>query len=591
MRWKSLAVLAVLFVGLATFFYVYEVRQGPAREKAEVEKDRLWKGLESKDIEEVAITRGSETIRLKKSGETWSLTAPVEARAESRPVEDLLLSLATVRVEREIDPNPTKLEDFGLKEPAAEITFKAKGEERKIHLGAKNPTGIWVYGQEGGKPAVLLVPDSLLRDAQKSASDFRDRTLLAFERKDVKGIEVHPRGGPRLEAQLKGADDWQVTAPVAVPADRESISNLIEALRGAKVREFVTQPPKTPGEYGLDQPVRLVLWIGEEKTRASRVLRFGNAVPDKKAVYAQREGDPTVFLVEETLWKAVPTAVGALRDKTVFSYDRGKLERVELESPKGKVALAAESGAWRITAPAQLPADDNRVNQLLWGARDLRAKEFVADDTKRLAQFGLDRPQVRLTVWEKDAKEPKTLLLAPAKEKGQAYATSTGGTGGSESVVLVEAKVLEDLTRSAQDLRDRSLFAAFETKDVTRVQIERKGQTLVLERTGEEEWQLVAPRRGKARGMRVSELVWAFRNLKWRELVATEAPEAARYGLEPPAATVTLSKKDGKVVVVLAVGKREKDDTYVRVPGQPQLYAVESKTLGEVPSSAEDLLL
>jgi len=587
MRWKSIAVLAILFVGLATFFYVYEVRQGPAREKAALEKDRLWKGIESKDIEEVAITRGGETIRLKKTGEAWGLAAPVEAKAESRPVEDLLLTLATARVEREIDPNPTKLEDFGLQPPAVGITFRAKGQEHRINLGAKNPTGIWAYAQEGSKPAVILVPDSLLRDAQKSVADFRDRTVVAFERKDVKGIEVHPATGPRLETQLKGTDDWQVTSPLAVPADREQISNLIEALKGARVKEFVTAPPKTPNEYGLERPVRLVLWLGEEKSRASQVLRFGNAVPDKKAVYAQREGDPTVFLVEETLWKAVPTSVGALRDKTVFSYDRTKVERVELESPKGKVSLATEGGAWRITAPVQLPADDTRVNQLLWGARDLRAKEFVADDAKRLAPFGLDRPQVRLAVWEKDAREAKVLLLAPAKEKDRVYATS----GGGAPVVLVEAKVLEDLTRSAQDLRDRSLFAAFETKDVTRVQIERKGQTLVLERTGEEDWQLVAPRRGKARGARVSELLWALRSLKWRELVTESAQDAGRYGLEPPVATVSLSRKDGKAVAVLALGKREKENAYVRVPGQPQVYAVESKGLGEIPSSAEDLLL
>ena len=39
MRWKTTAVLAVLLVGLGTFFYVYEVRQGPAREKAASEKD------------------------------------------------------------------------------------------------------------------------------------------------------------------------------------------------------------------------------------------------------------------------------------------------------------------------------------------------------------------------------------------------------------------------------------------------------------------------------------------------------------------------------------------------------------------------
>jgi hypothetical protein len=586
MKWRTTAVLAVLLVGLAVFFYVYEVRQGPAREKAVAEKDRLWKGFEAKDIEDVVIARGAESIHLRKSGEAWSLVAPVAAKAESRAVDDFLASLAALRVEREIDPNPAKPSDFGLAPPAAEIAFKAKGQEHGIRLGAKSPTGIWVYAQEAAKPAVVLVPDSLLRDAQKSAADFRDRAVLAFEQRNVKGLEVHPRQGSPLSAQLKGTDEWQVTAPVAVPADREGISTLLETLRAARIKEFVTDSPQAPKEYGLDQPLRVILWLGEEKERVSKTLRLGRAVPDKKAAYAQREGEPTVFLVEETLLKAVPTSVAGLRDKTVLAFDRTKVERMELESPKGKVTLAAEGGAWRITAPVTLPADDTIMSQLLWKVRDLRAKEFVAHDAK-LGRFGLDRPQVRLTLWEQEAKDPKTLLLALGKDREQAYAA----VGGGGPIVVVDGKVVEELSRSPQDLQDRAVFAKFEPRDVTRVQIERAGQTFALERTGEEDWQLVAPRRGKARGPRVSELVWALRNLRWRELAAAPGAEAGRYGLDPPATTITLTGKDGNTAAALQVGTREKEDVYVRVAGRPAVYAVEAKSLGDIPASAEDLLL
>lgn len=590
MRWKTTAVLALLLGGLGAFFYVYEVRQGPAREKAAAEKDRLFKDVEAKEIEEVTIARGAETLHLKKAGDHWTLVAPVQARAESRSVDDLLASLATVRVERQIDPNPATPAEFGLAPPAAEIAFRAKGQERRIRLGGKNPTGIWVYAQEAGKPAVFLVSDSLLRDAQKPAADFRDRTVLAFERKDVKGLEVQTRGGPTVAVELKGTDEWRVTAPAAVPGDREQVSALLEKLRGAKIKEFVAEAPKSPDTYGLDRPVRLTLWLGEGKDRVAKTLRFGKAVPDRKTVYAQREGDPTVFAVEEELFRAVPASVTALRDKSVFTYDRGKLERLELESPKGKVALALQAGVWRITAPVALKADEGAMNDLLGKARDLRARDFVADDAKTLARFGLDRPQVRLQIWEQGAKEPRALLLAPAREKDLAYATATGaGAGGP--VVLVEGKALADLSRSAQDLRDRSLFAAFDTRDVTGVRIQQGAQTLELARRGEDDWQLVSPKKGKARAARVSDIVWTLRNLKWRDLVAEQGWEAGRYGLEPPATTITLTGKDGKTLAALAVGKREKGDAYVRLPGEPALYAIESKSLGDIPSSPEDFLL
>ncbi|MBI3456468.1 MAG: DUF4340 domain-containing protein [Candidatus Rokubacteria bacterium] len=591
LRWKTTVGLAVVLIGLGIFVYVYEVRQGPAREKAAAEKDRIFKGLEAADIEDVAITRKGETIRLKKSGDAWTLAAPVEARAERQPVQDLASSLASLRIEREIEANPAKLADFGLEAPAVEITFKAKGQEHRVRLGAKNPTGIWAYAQLEGKPAVVLVSDSLLRDAEKPVADFRDRTVLAFERKDVKGLEVKLPSGQTVAAQLKGSDEWQVTTPVAVPADREQISSLLEKLRAAKIKEFVTEAPKTPEAYGLNRPLRLTLWLGEEKERVAKTLRLGKTIPDKKTAYAQREGDATVFTVDEELVKAVPISAVALRDKTVFTYDRGKLERVELESPKGKVVLLMEGGAWRITAPAQLKVDEGAMSDLLWKARDLRAKDFVADDARALARFGLDRPQVRLSVWEKEAKEPKALLLAPAKDKKDlAYATVAGG-GPASPVVLVDAKALAELARSAQDLRDRSLFAGFDPKDVVRVQIQRGDQALVLERKGEEEWEFVAPRKGKARGSRVSDLIWTLRNLRWRDLVAERGWDPARYGLERPATTIALADKDGKTIAALAVGTRDKDQAYVRVPDQPALYAIETKNLGEIPAKPEDLLL
>jgi hypothetical protein len=593
MRWLTTAVLAVLLAGLATFYYVYEIRQAPGREKAAAVKDHLWKDLEGKDVEEIVVRKGdAETLRLKRAGGAWSLTAPVSATADARAADDLASSLATLRVEREIEANPQKPADFGLAPPAVEVTFKAKGQERTVRLGAKSPSGVWAYAQEGGKPAVLLVPEGLLKDAQKPPSEFRDRTLLAFERKDVKTVEVRgPAGQVVVAAGVKGADEWQLTAPLATGADREAITGLLEKLRAAKIKEFVTDAPKNPAEYGLDRPTRITLGVGEEASRTARTLRFGKAVPDKKGVYVQREGDGAVLLAEDELAKAVPASPTALRDKTVFVYDRGKLERVELESPKGKVALALQDGKWRITAPVTLRADEGAMSQVLFKARDLRAREFVAEDAKRLGAYGLDKPQIRISVWEKEAKEPKILLLAPAREKDRAYATALGQ--GASGVAAVDAAALVDLARGVTDLRDRSLAEAFDTKDVTRVTIQRPNVTLSLDRTGagEEDWQLAAPKKGKTRGSRVSELLWALRNLKWKDLVAEQGWDPARYGLDAGATTVTLAGKDGQPIAALAVGKQEAGVTYVRIPGQPALYAIDSKTLGELPGTPEELLL
>jgi hypothetical protein len=73
--------------------------------------------------------------------------------------------------------------------------------------------------------------------------------------------------------------------------------------------------------------------------------------------------------------------------------------------------------------------------------------------------------------------------------------------------------------------------------------------------------------------------------------VAEQGWDAARYGLDAGATTVTLTGKDGRTIATLAVGKQEGGVTYVRIPGQPALYAIDSKTLADLPGTPEELLL
>ena len=42
MRWQTTAALAVILVALGAFYYVYEIRLGPEREKTEARKGRVF---------------------------------------------------------------------------------------------------------------------------------------------------------------------------------------------------------------------------------------------------------------------------------------------------------------------------------------------------------------------------------------------------------------------------------------------------------------------------------------------------------------------------------------------------------------------
>ena len=588
MRWRTTLILAVLLAGVAVFYYVYEVRLGPGREKTQSQKDRVFTA-EPKDVESITVRRKGDTLRLRREGDGWMIVEPVTAKADKGPAEDLVSGAVNAKAEREADPNPAKLADFGLDPPLAELTISVKGkaEPLSLLLGEKSPTRVWVYGKTKEKPAVFLTSDVLFRDATKKVEEFRDKTILAIDRKDVIALEVRGKG-EALAAESGAPGEWKMTKPRSLPADRDRIADFVDKVQFSKVKEFVAESPKEEKAYGLDQPTEVTFWSGKEKGRTAKKLLFGKFDAAKKGVYAKRAGEPSVFLLPEEVFQLLPKSATDLREKSIVAFERDKVERIALESPKGRVILAKEGEKWMLVEPEKLKADDGEVNQLLSTAVNLKAQEFVAEDAASVGRL-LGKPEARLSLTEKGATQPKVLLLTPAKEKRGASAMAYAAREGQGPVALVNASSLADLGKSVTDLRDRSLFGFFESSAVKKVQIKVSGKVITVERKGESDWQLIEPTKGRARAEKVSDILWTLRTVKWSEIVSPKGEDAARFGLDAPSSEVILFKADGSELGRVAVGRRDGDKVYLRTHTCPAIYSADSKALKEFPKSADDL--
>ena len=310
-------------------------------------------------------------------------------------MDELLANVMTAKIDREIDPNPKSLADFGLDKPAADITLTLKdGKTLGLQLGAKNPTGVWVYARERDKPAVFVVGESVLRDATKPVADFRDRTILAFDAKDVTGFEIvlpdETLGGGGCPERRGGSRGRWPCAPTTRPS-----GEFLDKLAGQKVREFVAETPAARDAYGLERPVRVTI-----HTRP----RQGPGEPDLAARQGRRRQEGRLRdagrVSRACCWcprtsdNQVPKNVGVLRNKTLVEIDRDKVARLEIQSPKGAVTVARENGQWKIVAPQVLAADQVEVGAVLTKLHDLRAQGFLGEDAAGVARF-LPKPEVQ----------------------------------------------------------------------------------------------------------------------------------------------------------------------------------------------------
>lgn len=585
---RTILVLLILAAGLGGFFYYDTYSLGPRREKAESAKGRIWT-VEPKDVEAVTVARKGETLRLKRAADGgWDMLEPVKTRGDRAVVDDMVTGLATARMDREIDPNPAKPADFGLDPPDAEVKIEVKGraEPLVLRVGSKNPTGVWVYAREGAKPAVITLSESIARDTSRPVADFRDHTVIAFDRKNVTGLDLDVNGDQMaLAAEQPGK--WRIVKPRALSADTDLVSEFLDKLEGAKATEFVDDAPKSLAPYGLDKPARVTVWVGRDKDRAARTLLVGRPVPEKKGVYVKREGEPGVILTAEALWTAFPKTVAALRDKTVVSYAYDKLAKVEITHGRETIDLEKDGTAWKLTAPEALRADSGAVTQLLWKIRDLRALGFLAEGAADVPRF-LAKPEVTVKLWETGAKEPKTLLLQSSAERRGGQPAALAAVQGEGPVVLVEGKALAELTPGVAELRDRTVFPSFDLGDVKRARVAGGDKPLVVEKTGETEWKQVEPTRGATKDGRVANVLLALKALKWKE-IASKGGDEAKFGLDKPELEVTVFKGDGGELGTLLVGRSDGAVTYVKLKAEPGIFAVSSKDLEDLRKARADI--
>ena len=344
--------------------------------------------------------------------------------------------------------------------------------------------------------------------------------------------------------------------------------------------------PPSRAAYGLERPVRISVHTGKDKERATRTLLVGRVDAEKKGVYAMRDGESSVLLLPEDVGKVVPRNVAAIRNKQVVEFDRDKITRVEVESPKGTVTLARENDRWTITAPQALPADQVEAGALLSRLAELRAQGFLSDDASGIPRW-VGKPSVKVTLGQQDG-TATTVLLAPSSERRGGQPSAYAAVAGKGPVVLVEAKALEELGRSLNDLRDRTLFSGLEPKDIKRVRVRVGSQTAVLERSGDADWTMLEPSKGNARASRVDDVLYTVRALRWKDIVAQGGGDAAKYGLDAPTMEIVLLKGDGAEVAHLTVGKRDGERVYVRAGTNPTIYAVEAGALGAEPKIPDD---
>lgn len=245
-------------------------------------------------------------------------------------------------------------------------------------------------------------------------------------------------------------------------------------------------------------------------------------------------------------WVREPEKAPAGDAAPLLQLDVAAVEALELGHGDMTVRLErAGPDRWKIRSPQEAEADPRVVETLLRSVADARRVRIVEAGKTDRASYGLEPPACVLALFVKDAHSPTMVRLGRQSPVGaERYAAV-----GDAPIVLADASLGTALEREVLDFVERRLLPV-DPERIRRIEIERPGGRLVLERTGTE-WSLVEPAADRADAAAADGLARALATLEVARGSSRKIDDAFRL---PIRARV---RDDGGAVLEAAIGPPE----------------------------------
>jgi hypothetical protein len=401
-----------------------------------------------------------------KGGFEWRLVEPIAAKSDTNEVEKIISDLNDLKVASFIAEDPDDLSIYGLSQPQMQVTASLKdGVENAASLFRKDKTLLIgkkengsVYVRTASDKPVFLVSAEIIGKLTKQPSDLRDRTVIVFDRGTVERLDlkyaersiicekkVEPATG-RSESDEE-EEVWEITSPINAKANTSQIHEILRKLHELKVNEFVSDRPKDLAIYGLTRPQLRAIVV--PKGAEPKMLLVGKKA--RGSVYVKTASAEPVYLVDAGIVDDLSMEVLDLRDKQVMKFKRNDVNRIELRRKGSEpIVCIKQERDWRIVEPTREKAKNYEVDNILNKLGDLKAERFMAEKAARLSEYGLDQPDVEVTVTFKDGSAKTLLVGKKLPDSDLAYAK----IAAKDIIFVIKKDVVDELKKDVDEMVD-----------------------------------------------------------------------------------------------------------------------------------------
>lgn len=451
----------------------------------------------------------------------------------------------------------------------------------------------WRYTVAAGLVFAALLAWVLTQERGRVA---QEGEVFGLDAKLATKLEVKRKGQPDLVLE-KRDNQWYLVAPIEGLADEDEVMRMVKAVAELKPSESRSDADLSSPTFGLVEPeLTAILHYGAGRTAQ---ISVGAETPIGASRFAKVEGRNKLYIIPSYVRTDLSREPEKLRDKKLARFETedviGFSLRHGTELIEGNRAGGEETKPiWRLSQPLQTTGDEWNIKQLINKVKDMRAEDFLREQLSD-DQTGLAAPQVTLTLKLKDGsdltvtvgKKTRRKVGEPATEQDVLFVRSSQ----RKEILLVKADVLDGLTKTTFDLRDKSIVQV-DRDDILRVKVERKQGLSFSVARRPSGWIVESPKIADASQSKVENLLWDIEDLSAKSFVTENATDQQlrAWGLAVPsnAITVTVRGRDKPIRIYLG-NATDSGDYYCMTDQSRQVYTVSRFLLDDLPKTEKDL--
>jgi hypothetical protein len=465
MRFRTTLVLFALTAALVVFIKFYETKR-PNTEEANRRAQNVI-NFERDKIDGIVIQNGEERIELKRADKKWRLESPVKDLADGSTIDGLLFDLEDWKKDatisgKEIEADKSRMAEYGVAKAKLRLKLQGANAPPEILFGNNAALEGKTYVRLENSKDVFLAAQSIKNQISKKPEEFRDRKLTDTVATQVTRLSLKTAAG-EMELQKQG-DHWQIVKPLRARADDQKVNDLIAQITTSRIAQFVADDAGDLHPYALTEP-RGTVTIFTADDKQGQILQIGG-VPEKEKdqVYVRFAPRKFVYTLPHKIETILSTRPNELRDRHLVRFDQNQLDRITIDVPgKTKTVLARKDQNWTIVNRNNRPANAAEARRLIDLLAGEQVTNFVADVASDLPKYGLDKPQLTVTLSsfasentaETKAGEHPLATIAFGKIDGE---NIFARVGEEPFVVAVHRSTLDNIFADPLQWQDLTIF-------------------------------------------------------------------------------------------------------------------------------------